>query len=57
MKQTFIEWKEKVDAHIQKICGLTTDDLADQCYHDWYDSGMRPANAAKQALESENFYD
>ena len=52
---TFEKWMSKVDAAISQICGLTSEDLADQCYRDWYEDEMSPSEAASEALEAEGF--
>ena len=52
---TFPQWMQKVDAEIEKICGLSSMDLADQPFHDWFDDGMDPAEAAELTLEDEGF--
>jgi Family of unknown function (DUF5419) len=49
------EWMHKVDRALLKRCGLTSRDLADQCYADWFDDGMSPAEAAELVLEDEGF--
>ena len=51
----FDSWMRDVDACISAYCGLTSSDLADQAYRDWYDSGMDPEEAARQTLEDEGF--
>ena len=52
-KGTFLEWKARVNAVIsRKTGGLTSDDLPDCMYHDWYDEGMTPAEAANEAVEA-----
>lgn len=52
---TYHEWMQAVDAHLRSRSGLSSDDLADQTYHDWYDDGMDPIEAAEQVLENEGF--
>lgn len=52
---TMNEWLEEVDQVIGNLIGLTHDDLADQCWRDWYESGMTPLEAASMALEAEGF--
>lgn len=52
---TFQEWLAEVDLEIAALCGLSHADLADQCWHDWYDDGMSPQVAAELCLEEEGF--
>jgi len=49
----FEEWMHDVDDHISNACGLTSDDLADQCYQDMYEDGMTSKAAAKKAMTDE----
>ncbi len=55
MKQydTFEKWKQAVNA-ASELGGLTTNDLPDCPYYDWYDSGMTPAEAASEAIKNAN---
>ena len=55
MAQDFGIWLKKVDSALARKCGLTSDDLADCCYRDWYDSGVSPSDAAQMALEENDF--
>ena len=48
----FEVWMQKVDYELERWGGLTTGDLDDCCYRDWYDSGMGPNGAAELALEN-----
>jgi len=52
---TFIEWMAEVDVELVRMSTLGSMDLADQTYHDWYDSGMTPKEAALETLENEGF--
>lgn len=52
---TFQQWMRKVDGEIAKRCGLSSGDLADQCYRDMYEDGLTPAEAADEVLEEERF--
>lgn len=57
-KMTFEQWMDKVDRLIaNRTYGMTSADLADQPYRDWYDDGMSPKQAARQALVNEGAYD
>ena len=51
----FVQWMDRVDARISAICGLSSMDLADQCWRDWYDDGMSPREAAEECLIDEGF--
>lgn len=48
----FDAWKKEMDREIAKRIGLTSDDLPDQCYADWYTSGMTALAAAKKAIKN-----
>ena len=54
-KQTLREWMAKVDAQLRAICGLTSSDLADQPFGDWFEDGVSPREAAKRMLRDEGF--
>lgn len=55
MNKTFAMWLAEVDKAIQKLCGLSYKDLADQPFIDWYEDGVAPKAAAKMALASEQY--
>ena len=55
VESKFRAWKRKVDAVLTRTCGLSSSDLADQPYRDWFDDGVTPAQAAKMVLEEEGF--
>lgn len=55
MDLDFQDWKDKVDAALIATCGLPSDDLADCCYRDWFDSGTSPSDAAQMVLEENDF--
>jgi hypothetical protein len=43
MKKTFADWMAAVDAIISRdYMGITTADLTDNSYGDWYEDGMTP---------------
>jgi len=48
----FEVWLQKIDYELDRWGGLTTGDLDDCCYRDWFDSGMGPTGAAELALEA-----
>lgn len=54
-QQTFAQWMKRVDSAIGAQCGLSSDDLSDVCYRDWYDSDVTPREAARMALEENGF--
>ena len=49
---TFIDWLCKVNRAIEARYGLTTDDLPDCPYRDWFEDGMSPTTAARMALNN-----
>jgi len=51
-KLTFEDWMKKVDKIIESRVGLSSDDLPDVCYRDWYDDGISPDRAANRAIKS-----
>jgi hypothetical protein len=52
---TFNEWMRAVDRQVQARVGLSSDDLADCAYRDWYDDDMSATEAAELALENEGY--
>lgn len=49
---TFEAWIREVDSLIAKSAGgLTSGDLPDCPYYDWYDQRVSPAAAAKRAIK------
>ena len=54
MKKTFEEWMKEVNHYISRVVFLTSDDLPDCCYRDWYDDNVTPKTAAKRAIKSAN---
>lgn len=51
-KVAFKSWMSKVDQGVISICGLTSDDLPDQTWRDWFDDSIEPEEAAEMALEN-----
>lgn len=51
----FKQFMEDVDLVIARTCGLSSSDLADQCYRDFFDDGMDPTEVATLVLEGEGF--
>jgi hypothetical protein len=52
MKKTFEQWMKEVDEHLEDRCGMSSNDLPDVCYRDWYDDGIPPKRAAGMAFKS-----
>jgi Family of unknown function (DUF5419) len=52
MKKSFDQWMKEVDTAIAKKSGVTSADLPDCCYRDWFDDGVRPAGAASRAIKA-----
>lgn len=48
--QGFDSWKERVDLEIVRMSGVSLEDLPDVLYHDWYDEGYTPKEAAIEAI-------
>lgn len=46
----FNEWMRNVDAELAAKLGAVSDDLPDQCYRDYFDSGMSPGDAVEEVL-------
>jgi hypothetical protein len=53
MKLTYDEWMKKVDAILFRRYGITSADLIDCCYADWYADGKTPAGAVSAAIKAE----
>ena len=47
-KLSFEQWMEKVNSALP----ISSDDLPDVCYRDWYDEGMSPKAAAREAMKN-----
>lgn len=54
-KPTYEAWYGSVSAYMETTIGLSPDDLADQPWQIWYDEGLSPRAAAKEALAEEGF--
>jgi len=52
--KAFDDWMLKVDHELVRMCGLSSADLADCCYRDWYDRRVTPKGAAKRAIASQD---
>ena len=51
-KQSFEEWKRQVDNILSDRTGMSSDDLPDSPYRDWYDDGVKPSGAASRAIKN-----
>ena len=52
-EEKFNKWMKQVDNCIaKKLGGLKSDDLPDICYADYFDDGMSPGAAAKEAIKN-----
>lgn len=53
-EQDFTDWMADVDEELAaKLGGLTSRDLPDQTYRDFFDDEMDPAEVAEQVLDNE----
>ena len=55
IQTTFKNWMASVDAALDAKCGLSSSDLADCPFHDWFDDEVTPAEAAQMTLEYNDF--
>jgi hypothetical protein len=51
----FEAWLKRVDAALEKRVGLSSRDLADCSYYDWFEDGISPSQAARLVLQGEGF--
>ncbi len=49
-KKSYENWSKDLDQQVQALCGMSYQDLPDQPYHDWYDDGKSPKQAARTAV-------
>ena len=50
-RMNFETWMIAVDTALANLCGgLSSSDLPDCCYADWFEDGMSPKAAAKKAI-------
>ena len=49
---TLDQWMQAVNALVERKYGLSTDDLPDCCYADWFEDGMLPSTAARKAIKN-----
>lgn len=53
-KLTFTQWMAEVDAKLDMLCGMSSADLDDCNYKDWYSEGVSPKQAAGRAFRYSN---
>jgi len=53
----FEQYMRRVNKHLVSLCGLSSDDLADAPYWDYFEDGMTPRDAAETALVEWNDWD
>jgi len=46
----FKVWMHAVDRTVERLAGLSRDDLPDCPYADWYEDGVMPGQAARRAI-------
>jgi len=49
-KQSFDDWMKKVNAEIERKCGMGVDDLPDWRYHQAWEDGVSPIRAAASVI-------
>ena len=49
-KANFGAWFNEVNKCVERICGLSAEDLSDQPYNDWFNDGYTPQEAAHECL-------
>jgi hypothetical protein len=53
---TFEEWMAQVDEELEGLCGMTTLDLPDQLYREWFEASYSPAQAAIKTMDNEGLF-
>ena len=48
-EEHFKIWMQQVDAHLEKMGGVTSDDLPDYCYRDAFNQGRTSLATARAA--------
>lgn len=51
----FGQWMDEVDKAVYQLAMVSVYELSDQCFRDWFGSGMEPEEAAEKALNSDGF--
>jgi hypothetical protein len=54
--ETFESWMARVDAVLEELVEVTSDDLPDVDYYPWYEDSVSPASAAHRALAFAGYY-
>lgn len=54
---TFEEWMQAVDRVLVGNCGLSSADMEDFCYRDFYDDAFTPEETANAVMEEMEYYD
>lgn len=49
--KNFDVWMKAVNQQLILICGMSSDDLADCPYSDWWEDGMSVKGAARKAIK------
>ena len=47
---TFKQWMRAVDRLLERSIGLSAMDLSDKCWHDMFDDGITPKEAAADII-------
>jgi hypothetical protein len=55
-KLRFNAWMARVDGHLTSLVGMSSMDLADCAYWDYWDSDMDSKQAALEALSEQDFF-
>lgn len=55
MGKTFKEFMSAVDQELESRCQLSHQDLADQCYADYFEDEMEPYEVAELVLKDEGW--
>jgi hypothetical protein len=50
---SFTAWMNAVDAALLRAIDMTSSDLADCAYRDWYNDDMSPVSAARLVIDHE----
>ena len=53
--ENFDTWMTMVNLQVERLCGLSADDIPDYCYWDNFDAGISPKVTAEEALEAAGF--
>ena len=51
-RELFEAWKKMVESTVVRITGMSTDDLPDYPYADWFQEGVKPSVAAEWAIRA-----